>query len=131
MRGFTLLEVIVALVIAALAAGSLAQAVGAGLHESRTAALYDQAVIRARSRLAAASHGARLTPGEWSGQDGGFRWQLQVAPVQTVVLRPVATEAPRAEVTHNVVLYDIAVTEGWTEGAAARSVRLETQQVGG
>lgn len=131
MKGFTLLEVIVALVIAALAAGALAQAAGAGLHESRTAALYDQAVIRARSRLAAAAHGSHLAPGEWSGRDGEFRWQLRVAPVQTVTLRPEAAAAPRAEATRSVVLYDIAVTEAWAEGSAARSIRLETQLVGG
>jgi general secretion pathway protein I len=131
MKGFTLLEVIVALVIAALAAGALAQAVGAGFHESRTASLYDQAVIRARSRLAAASHGTRLAPGEWSGQDGEFRWQLRVAAVETATLRPEAVGAPRAEAARSVVLYDISATEAWAEGAAARSVRLETQRVGG
>lgn len=131
MKGFTLLEVIVALVIAALAAGALAQATGAGLHESRTAALYDEAVIRARSRLAAAAHGSRLMPGEWSGQDGRFHWQQRVAPVEAVTLRPTTTGAPRAEAARNVVLYDITVTEAWADGSAPRSVRLETQLVGG
>ena len=63
MRGFTLLEVIIALIIAGMAAVALFEAVGTGLRATQTASMYDQAIVRAKSRLAAAAHGTKLTPG--------------------------------------------------------------------
>src|SRR6202008_3335826 len=84
-RGFTLLEVTVALIIAGMAAAALLAAVGTSLHATQTASMYDQAIVQAKSRLAAATHGTRLAPGDWRGEDGGgFRWRLRVVPVATV-----------------------------------------------
>lgn len=40
MKGFTLLEVVVALIIAGVAAVALFEAAGSGLHATRTAAMY-------------------------------------------------------------------------------------------
>ena len=67
MRGFTLLEVIIALMIAGMAAVVLFEAAGSGLRETQTASRYDQAIVRAKSRLAAATHGTKLAAGDWRG----------------------------------------------------------------
>lgn len=132
MKGFTLLEVIIALIIAGMAAVVLFEAVGSGLHASQTASLYDQAIVRARSRLAAATHGTRLTPGDRRGDDGGgFQWRLRVAPVASASLRPIGLVGPRAATSIPIVLYSVTVWVGWNEGGAERQVRLETEQVGG
>ena len=78
MKGFTLLEMIIALIIAGIAAAVLFEAAGTGLRQTQTASLYDQAIVRAKSRLAAATHGTKLTAGDWRGDDGGaFRWRLR------------------------------------------------------
>jgi general secretion pathway protein I len=115
----------VALIIAGLAAAALLRATGNGLHATRTAAVYDQALVRAKSHLAAATHGTRLTAGNWAGDDGGgFRWHLHVAPVATASVRPVG---PATAASVPVVLYDIEV---WIECSDGRQVHLETQQVG-
>jgi prepilin-type N-terminal cleavage/methylation domain-containing protein len=132
MKGFTLLEVIVALIIAGLAAGALFEAVGTGLRATQTASMYDQAIVRAKSRLAAAAHGTKLTPGDWRGDDGGgFQWRLRVAPVAAASVRPVGLSGPRAAVSIPVVLYGVSVWIGWNDGGTERQVRLETEQVGG
>lgn len=132
MKGFTLLEVVVALIIAAMAAVALFDAVGIGLHTTRSASLYDQAIVRAKSHLAAAAYGSRLAPGDQSGDDGGgFRWRLHVAPVESVVLRPNGLNGPRAATTYPVVLYAVTVWVGWNDGGTERQVRLDTEQVGG
>jgi prepilin-type N-terminal cleavage/methylation domain-containing protein len=132
MKGFTLLEVVVALIIAGVAAVALFEAAGSGLHATRTAAMYDQAIVRARSRLAAATHGARLTPGDQRGDDGGgFRWRLRVAPVASALLRPVGLAGPHAVTNHKVVLYGVTVWVGWNDDGTQRQVRLDTEQVGG
>ena len=50
MRGFTLLEVTIALLIAGMAGMVLLEAAGSGLRQTKTASMYDQAVVRAKSR---------------------------------------------------------------------------------
>jgi prepilin-type N-terminal cleavage/methylation domain-containing protein len=83
-RGFTLLEVLVAFAIAALALTVLFRASGSGLAATQAAARYQEAVVRARSHLAALSRDAALPIGEAEGDDGGgFRWRLRVTPVAT------------------------------------------------
>jgi prepilin-type N-terminal cleavage/methylation domain-containing protein len=132
LEGFTLLEVIIALVIAGMAAAALMAAVGSGLHATQTATIYDQAIVRAKSRLAAAVHGSRLTPGDWRGDDGGgFSWRLRVAPVATASVRPAGLTGPRSASSIAVVLYGVTVWVGWNDGGAEREVRLDTEQVGG
>jgi general secretion pathway protein I len=132
MKGFTLLEMIIALIIAGIAAGALFEAVGTGLRATQTASMYDQAVVRARSRLAAATHGTRLTPGDQRGDDGGgFQWRVRVAPIATALLRPIGVAGPRAAASFPVVLYGVSVWVGWNDGGTERQVRLETEQVGG
>jgi general secretion pathway protein I len=131
-RGFTLLEVIIALIIASLAAAALLAAVGTGLSATRTASMVDQALVRAKSHLAAATHGARLVPGETSGDDGGgFRWRQRVAVVASTTLRPVGMIGPRAAASIPVSLYAVSVSISWSDGGTERQVRLDTEQVGG
>ena len=132
MKGFTLLEVIVALIIAGIAAVVLFQAAGTGLRATQTASMYDQAIVRAKSRLAAATHGTKLAAGDRRGDDGGgFRWRLHVAPVASAALRPVGLVGPRAAKSIPVVLYAVTVWIAWSDGGTPRDVRLETEQVGG
>jgi general secretion pathway protein I len=120
--GFTLLEVMIALIIAGLAAAALLNAAGTGLSATNTASLYDQAVVRARSHLAAATHGMKLAPGDSSGDDGGgFQWRLHVARLATATV----------QASGPVALYGVTVWIGWAAGGAERQVRLDTEQVGG
>jgi general secretion pathway protein I len=130
-RGFTLLEVIVALIIAGLAAVALMQAVGSGLRTTRAASMVDQAIVRAKSHLAAATYGARLVPGDTRGDDGGgFRWRLRIVPVESAAVRPLIA-GPRAASSVPVTLYGISVSIGWNEGGREHTVRLDTEHVGG
>jgi general secretion pathway protein I len=130
-RGFTLVEVIVALIIAGLAAVALMQAVGSGLHATRTASMVNQAIVRAKSHMAAATYGTRLMPGDTRGDDGGgFRWRLRIVPVATAAVRPLLA-GPRASSVVPVALYGISVWIAWNEGGREQAVHLYTEQVGG
>jgi prepilin-type N-terminal cleavage/methylation domain-containing protein len=132
MRGFTLLEVVIALIIAGMAAVALFEAAGSGLNATQTASMYDQAIVRAKSRLAAVTHGTRLAPVDQRGDDGGgFRWHVHVAPLDKVLLRPVGLAGPRGQTSFPVVLYGVTVWVGWNDGGTEREVRLDTEQVGG
>jgi general secretion pathway protein I len=82
--------------------------------------------------LAAATHGTKLTAGDWRGDDGGgFRWRLHVVPVASASLRPTGVVGPRAVASVPVVLYAVSVWIGWNDGGSERDVRLDTEQVGG
>ena len=119
-RGFTLLEVLIAFVIAGLALAALTEAALGGLHATQAAAHVEEALSRARSRLAAAALNPR--PGEQSGDDGGgFTWR--------VLIRPAATEAAE-EGARRPVLYDIQVEVAWTLDGGTRRVTLETMRLG-
>jgi general secretion pathway protein I len=124
-RGFTLLEVLIAFVIAALALGVMFEAAVDALRASHTAAQYDEAVVRARSHMAMATHGGALMPGDWNGDDGGgYHWRLHVAAVTPTMSHP-AVGAPVA-----MVLYEVSVTVSWPDGDRTREVRLVSQQIG-
>ena len=122
--GFTLLEVMVAFIIAALATGALLQGVGGGLQSTRVAAHTQEAVSRARSRLAALSS-APLQPGEQRGDDGGgFTWLTRV----TLITVP-GKRALEQERTTNAVLYSLTIRVGWTMDGGAREVSIGTQRL--
>jgi general secretion pathway protein I len=123
--GFTLLEVVVALVIASLALVGLFRAGSGGLFASDTAARVDEAVERAQSHLAAFGRTGSVAPGEMEGDDGGgYRWRVRVAPVGTEPV--VAQGQPAAART----LYSVQVAISWGTGRHTRSVSLETRRLG-
>jgi general secretion pathway protein I len=113
-HGFTLLEVLVAFVIAALALGVLFRGTIDGLHSAQTAGRYQEAVTRAESRLAALAAGS-LTPSDRQGDDGnGFHWRERIAPVETA-----ATAG----------LYAVSVAVSWVDGGS-RTVELDSERIG-
>ena len=129
--GFMLLEVIIAFIIAALALGVLYQTAVTGLYSTYTASRYEQAVSRARSRLAMAAHDSPLMPGDWQGDDGGgFSWQLRVRPIATTSIRPVGIITRVGAPSLPTTLYAIDVWISWGDGRSKRSLRMDTEQIG-
>jgi general secretion pathway protein I len=129
--GFVLLEVVIAFVVAALALGVLYQAALTGLHATRTAARYEQALSRARSRLVIAEHGSPLVAGDMQGDDGGgFHWRLHVAPIDATAVRPFDPAGLRHAPEFQLTLFAVSVWVSWDDFGIERSVRLDTQQIG-
>ena len=111
--GFTLLEVMVAFVIAALASIILYQAGFSGAAASASAARYQEAMTRAQSRLATIGTLTSLRPIHADGDDGeGFKWQLSISP--------------ETSDGQGLTLYDVQVTERFGN----RSVTLSTKRLG-
>lgn len=113
--GLTLLEVLVALLIAGLAFGALFQGTLGGLRAAGIAARTEVALSHARSRLAAIGRGTALAAEDRQGVDGDFRWRTRVTPI---------ANGPSA------ALYRVQITIGWGSGAESRSVTLETRRLG-
>jgi general secretion pathway protein I len=113
-HGFTLLEVLVAFAITALALGILFRGTIDGLHTAQIAGRYQEAVTRAESRLAALSAG-NLTASDRQGDDGsGFHWHERISPVETA--------APAS-------LYAVSVAVSWVDGRS-RTVELDSERIG-
>ncbi len=113
--GFTLLEVLVAAVIAALALGVLFSGAAGGIRTARIAAHVQEATSRAQSRLAVLAHGAPPPLGTQSGEDGGgFAWRTAVTRV--------ASQA-------GLALLDLGVTLSWQLDGGTRAVTLHTRRL--
>jgi type II secretion system protein I len=102
-RGFTLLEVLVALTILALAIVTLMQLSSQGLRLLRLSDDYQQAVLVA-DRVARAADG--LEVGVQAGREGRFEWERRVA------LAPVPEELV-AGAGPEVRLYALTVAVRW------------------
>lgn len=129
-RGFTLLEVLVAFVIAAIALSVLFSGSLGGLASVRVASGYEQAVARARSHLAA--EGVSLVPGDRQGDDGGgYRWRVRVRPIDAIKKRIGEVQPGAAEGNAIVVtLYAIEVIVSWESAGRVREVRLDGERLG-
>src|SRR6516165_2632550 len=124
--GFTLLEVVVALAIAAVALIGLFQAGSGGLFAVDTAGRAQEAVQRAQSHLAAVGRDAALVQGDFTDDDGGgYRWRLRVRPVATH--RASASGGGSAALP---TLYDVEVAVSWLGRSTDRSVVLKTLRLG-
>jgi general secretion pathway protein I len=128
--GFTLLEVMIAFVIAALAMSMMYQGTTGGLRATELATRTEEAVSLAKSHLAAIGRGEGISQQETSGVDGGgFEWHLHVQPIATRQLTLSDSDRANDAKPSAAVLYDVKVTESWKDGARQHSVSLGTHRV--
>src|SRR3954471_9152503 len=122
-NGFTLLEVLVALAIAALALITMFRAGGEGLIAVGTASRYEEAMQRAQSHLAALGRDTALLQGESEGDDGGgFRWRLRIAPVAS-------WQVASAGSATSATLFDVEVAISWHGIYGERSISTRTRRL--
>lgn len=116
--GFTLLEILVALVIFALAFGVLAQIMQTGLRQSAVAGSLAAATLLARSELARVGVEVPLQVGRADGEtEDGMRWETEIELV----------EGPNED--QSLALYQVQVTVAW--GARpAEQLMLTTLRTG-
>jgi general secretion pathway protein I len=125
-RGFTLLEVVVALAIAGLALVGMFEAASGGLLAAADAGRVEEAVERAQPHLATFGRVSAIVSGAQEGDDGGgYHWQLSATPLavqpQTFDGRP----------TSATTLFDVKVAITWRDGGRKRAVVLDTRRISG
>jgi len=124
-EGFALLEVLIAFVIAAMALGLLFQAASSSGGAAKQAGNYEEAVSRAKSRMAAVGRETEIAPGENGGDDGGaYRWRVKITP--SAVAQPPGDAPP---VAVHLTLYDVEVAISWTDSGHKREVVLHSQRL--
>ena len=119
-RGYSLLEVIVAFALLALALTLLLGSLSGAARQVHGADLRSRATLHAQSLLAATGIEAPLqlgrTQGDWD--DGRYRWDLQVEPyvdARTTALQTAATAA-----TTGPTLAQLTLQVRWGEGEGER-----------
>jgi len=117
-RGYSLLEVIVAFAVLALALTVLLGSLSGASRQIQQADLRSRAVLHAQSLLAVTGVVEPLQDGERSGEweDGRYRWQLQVAPYQ----EPRTDALPVADTIAGPRLAQLTLQVSWGDTDADR-----------
>ena len=133
-RGFTLLEIMVALAILATGIVTVLELFGGSLRLGGKASHRTQAVIYAQNVMDRVLAKERLEDGEDSGEfPGGYRWQARVQEVHPPEEEAKRLQSNRQQATDFFHLKDIEVGVFWSEGVGQqsyllRSLRTQTDQ---
>jgi general secretion pathway protein I len=123
-RGFTLLEIVVALAIMGLALVGLFRAGSGGVLAVDAAGHVSEAIQRAQSHLAGVGRIAAITPGETEGDDGdGYRWRVRARPLAAWQIGSAAAAA-------TITLFEVEIAISWKAGGGSRSVVLSSLRLG-
>jgi general secretion pathway protein I len=118
-HGFTLVEVVVALLIFGLTFAVLARIVQTGALQSARAESMTMATLLARSQLARIGIDVPVAAGQLEGDaGGGFRWRI--------LMRPAELEGDRdgPATDREVLPHQVEVTIAWGEGAREQALTL-------
>lgn len=119
--GFTLIEILVALIVLTVALGAFLQLFSTGMRATTAAEARTLAVLLAQSRLAALGIETPLEAGVFEGAyDQRFRWTAEIAPLEDAGASPDDSD---------VAVYRVTVTVSWGEAPGGGSVTLETARV--
>ncbi|GLQ93889.1 type IV pilus modification PilV family protein [Dyella acidisoli] len=124
-RGFSLLEVIAAIMLLALAFGALMQVAGGSIRLSQKASDYTQAALWARSKLDSSFVLEPLQPGMTQGNfDNRFSWRMQVTPWAVPDTAPPGTP-------YAFRMYKLDLDVIWGSAPFEHTARFSTLRVSG
>lgn len=126
--GFTLIEVLVALVVTGLALSAIAGVFGNGLLGAQASSEVATALTLANGEIASAGVVEPLRPSNSSGSFAGrFLWHLWITPYDDPQAREASTvDAPLPTLR----LYRVEVAVAWSEGTRRRQLTLSTLRLG-
>lgn len=120
-QGFSLLEVIAALLLLAIAFAALMKVAGGAIQLSRNAAAHDEVALRARSLLDSAFVTEPLVPGTSRGTfDKRYRWALDVTP----------WPVPGASPDSTMQMYRLDLAVRWGSAAHPQVAHFVTLRLG-
>ncbi len=118
-RGFTLIEIVVALLVLSIASAVIFEGFSVGFRNARTADDFAQAVLIAQSKLAPAGVSEPLSQGVTSGEElDKYGWTVTVDPLD------VATDD--SATPSQLRPFFVAVDVVWSDGGTERTVSLST-----
>jgi general secretion pathway protein I len=125
-RGFSLIEVVVALALLGIVLGVLSDSLRTGLSSASRAAAIEPPLAVAQAKLAAVGVTEPLAAGGTKGEDArGIQWQVSVDEYTDD-----AIDAPPSDAPGVPKLYRVRVTVTWQQGGAPRSLSLASLRLG-
>lgn len=122
MRGFSLLEVVVAFAITTLALGVLFQIFSRALYTGTVGERYSRAAALAEAKLAAIGMEMPLAPGVYAGTaEDGMEWSVTIAPY---------TPSGWVGEASPVALYAVTAVAVWPDAGPGRQVSLTSLRLG-
>jgi prepilin-type N-terminal cleavage/methylation domain-containing protein len=127
-RGFTLIEVLVALAIAGLVLAAVAGVFGTGALGHEIAADANIALDLAEEKLTDAEAVATVRPGRNGGVYAGrFDWQVSIGAYENRAEAAAATNPPSGVMSSTTFrLYRIEASVAWRDGRHRRQLALST-----
>jgi len=121
-RGFTLIEVVVALAILGVGLTVIIELFSGGLRLARASMEYTKAVNYARTKMEeiAVKPELQVGTGEGESDDKAFRWQVVVKKVDLLSIDKSMDYKPPVE------LYQVKIDVFWKSGSKERSTSLES-----
>jgi general secretion pathway protein I len=123
-RGFSLLEVIAAILLLAITFGALMEVAGGSIRLSQNASEHTQAALWARSLLDTRFALDPIQPGVTQGQfDDHYRWRLEVEPWVAPGVAPAAN-------ANAMQMYQLDLDVMWGSGPFERKAHFSTLRIG-
>jgi len=121
-QGYSLLEVILAFAILAMALTLLLGTLSGGMRQMRESTDAGRAVLHAQTLLETLGVETPLTPGHHTGEfeQGRYRWVLDISPYHDPALPAVRKDAD------NVELMEINLNVSWGAGGERQRWQLKT-----
>ncbi|GBC60190.1 hypothetical protein DENIS_1141 [Desulfonema ishimotonii] len=127
--GFTLIEVLTAMMILAISLVTILQLFSGGLKSARLSDEYTRAIFHAKEKMAEILLADRLSETERTGEfEDGYRWSFRLVSLEPADEefsedgRPAATQSP-------VHLFHITVTVFWDTGNRERHFEISTVHI--
>lgn len=122
--GYTLIEVIVAFALLALALGLLLGTLSGATRQVRWSGDAGRAALHAQSLIDQVGIGMPIQSGREDGEfeDGRYRWTMEITPWEDPGIPP---DAP-VPVNNNNRLYEIVLAVEWGDGGSGERLNLRT-----
>lgn len=120
-KGFTLIEVVVALAILGVGLAIIIELFSGGLRLGRTSEEYTKAANYARMKMEEISSQQDIEEGMKEGEfDNGFRWQVNVKKIDILPIEKNPDFKPPVE------LFQVKINILWKSGLKEKSTRIES-----
>lgn len=122
-RGLSLLELLVAFAIMAMALGLLYRSMGSSARNVAEMGYQQQAAMVAESLLSARES---ISPEGWteSGESAGFAWQARSSPYLQGIRRDIPS--PGVTSVGGVKLHLVQITVSWLDGSRRQQFEMQT-----
>jgi general secretion pathway protein I len=126
-RGFTLLEVMLAVAIAAIGIVSLLELFGGSMRLARISAEQTRAVVLASSLMDQALWRAELPERDFTGEEGDYRWSITIKAVDPQLAS--TEDEPLQDISDDYELYEVSVLVQWGNSDPPKAITLKSERV--